>query len=70
MALSASEAITMATLNGAKALGIENITGSIAKNKSADFIAINLNEIETFPLYHPTSQIVYAASRNQVRMCG
>jgi len=31
-----------------------------------DFVAINLDEIETLPLYHPTSQIVYAASRNHV----
>jgi len=64
--LSAPETITMATLNGAKALGIEKITGSLVIGKSADFIAINLDEIETLPLYHPTSQIVYAASRNQV----
>lgn len=65
-ALSAPETITMATLNGAKALGIDNITGSLTAGKSADFIAINLDEIETLPLYHPTSQVVYAASRNQV----
>lgn len=64
--LSAPETITMATLNGAKALGIDGITGSLKVGKSADFIAINLDEIETLPLYHPTSQIVYAASRNQV----
>lgn len=64
--LSAPETITMATLNGAKALGIDKITGSITTGKSADFVAINFDEIETLPLYHPTSQIVYAASRNQV----
>lgn len=65
-ALSASETITMATLHGAKALGIDNITGTLTAGKSADFIAINLDEIETQPLYQPTSQIVYAASRQQV----
>lgn len=65
-ALSALESLTMATLNGAKALGIDRITGSITKDKSADFIAIDLNAIETLPLYHPSSQIVYAAARNQV----
>ena len=64
--LSAHEALTMATLNGAKALGIDNITGSLSVGKDADFIAINLDEIETQPLYHPSSQVVYAASRNQV----
>ncbi|HEU5281694.1 MAG TPA: TRZ/ATZ family hydrolase, partial [Gammaproteobacteria bacterium] len=34
--------------------------------KSADITAIDLGEIETQPLYHPVSQIVYAASRHQV----
>lgn len=64
--LSASETITMATLHGAKALGLDQITGSLTPGKAADFIAINLDEIETLPHYHPTSQIVYAASRHQV----
>ncbi len=65
-ALSAADAIQLATLNGAKALGIDHITGSLAPGKAADFAVINLDEIETLPLYHPTSQIVYAASRHQV----
>ncbi len=62
----ALDTIYMATINGAKALGLENITGSLKKGKSADFIAINLDDIETRPLYHADSQVVYAASRNQV----
>ena len=65
-ALSAETVLQMATINGAKALGIDHLTGSLKVGKSADFIAINLAEIETQPLYHPISQIVYAASRNQV----
>jgi 5-methylthioadenosine/S-adenosylhomocysteine deaminase len=65
-ALSAYDTIKLATLNGAKALGIDHLTGSLKAGKSADFIAINLDEIETLPLYHPTSQVVYAASRNQI----
>lgn len=64
--LSAQEAITLATLNGAKALGIEQVTGSLKAGKSADFIAVKLDEIETQPLYHPESHLVYAASRQQV----
>ena len=59
-------ALKMATINGAKALGIDKITGSLSKTKSADFIAINLDEIETLPLYHPESQIIYAAGKHQV----
>lgn len=64
--LSAPEILTKATLHGAKALGIDNITGSLSIGKSADFVAINLDAIETLPIYHPVSQIVYSASRNQV----
>ena len=65
-ALAAEKALHLATLHGAKALGIEKITGSLTVGKSADFIAIDLEQIETQPLYHPASQIVYAASRQQV----
>jgi 5-methylthioadenosine/S-adenosylhomocysteine deaminase len=64
--LKASEALQMATLNGAKALGIDKVTGSLKTGKSADFIAIKLDELETLPVYYPESQIVYAASRSQV----
>ncbi len=64
--LSAETALHMATLNGAKALGVEQKIGSLKIGKAADFTAVNLEEIETLPLYHPISQIVYAASRQQV----
>ncbi len=64
--LTASQAISLATINGAKALGIDHITGSLTTGKAADFIAIHLDEIETLPVYHPTSQIVYSGSRHQV----
>jgi 5-methylthioadenosine/S-adenosylhomocysteine deaminase len=56
----------MATINGAKALGIDHLTGSLVPGKSADFIAIDFNEVETQPLYNPVSQIVYATPRHQV----
>jgi 5-methylthioadenosine/S-adenosylhomocysteine deaminase len=64
--LPAPDVLTMATLHGAKALGIDAITGSLTIGKAADFIAINLEAIETLPIYHPVSQIVYSASRSQV----
>ena len=66
VALPAEYVLKMATLHGAKALGLDQVTGSLTKGKAADFIAINLEQIETQPLYHPISQIVYAASRQQV----
>jgi 5-methylthioadenosine/S-adenosylhomocysteine deaminase len=62
----AMTALRMATINGAKALGLEHETGSLTIGKSADVIAIDLDHIETQPLYCPVSQIVYAASRQQV----
>lgn len=64
--LSAEKILKMATINGAKALGIDHITGSLKQGKSADFAAINLDELESLPLYHPLSQIIYAVSRYQV----
>ncbi|MBU2710351.1 TRZ/ATZ family hydrolase [Zooshikella harenae] len=65
-ALSAHEALAMATINGAKTLGIDDITGSLEVNKAADVTAINLDELENLPMYHPVSQIVYTASSRQV----
>ena len=56
----------MATINGARALGIDHITGSLEVGKAADIAAIDLAQLETQPLYNPVSQIVYAASRDQV----
>lgn len=64
--LPAYQALQMATINGAKALGIDHITGSLTQGKAADVIAINLDSIETQPLYDPISHIVYSANRNQV----
>jgi 5-methylthioadenosine/S-adenosylhomocysteine deaminase len=65
-ALPAHQVLEMATINGAKALGLDHITGSLTKGKAADVIAIDLNTIESQPLYDPVSHLIYAASRNQV----
>lgn len=65
-ALSAAEALRMATLNGAKVMQWENETGSLEIGKSADIIAINLNALNTQPVYNPIAQIVYAAQSTQV----
>jgi 5-methylthioadenosine/S-adenosylhomocysteine deaminase len=65
-ALPASEALRMATLNGARALGLGDDTGSLQTGKWADITAIDLGWLETRPLYDPVSQIVYAAGREQV----
>lgn len=65
-AVSTWDALEMATLGGAKALGIEDTVGSITPGKAADFITINTHDISLLPIYHPTSQIVYSAQPEQV----
>ena len=65
-ALPAARALRMATLNGAKALGIDAVTGSITPGKAADLTAVTLGSPETQPVYHPISQLVYAAGREHV----
>lgn len=65
-ALPATQALAMATLAGAKALGIDETVGSLRPGKWADITAIQLDSIETQPLFNPISDLVYAASRHQV----
>ena len=62
----AAAAIRMATLNGARALGIADKVGSVKVGKQADLIAINFAELETAPAFDPISHVVYAAGREQV----
>ena len=65
-AVPAAQALRMATLNGARALGLEEETGSLLPGKAADITAVNLGGIETQPLYHPISHLVYAGGRHHV----
>jgi len=65
-AIPAMTALRMATINGAKALGLDDEIGSLSIGKTADVIAIDLSQLETQPLFCPISQIVYAANRQQV----
>ena len=65
-ALPATRALRMATLSGARALGLEDETGSLLPGKAADIAAVRLDNIESQPLYHPVSQLVYAAGRHLV----
>ncbi|MFI3119594.1 MAG: TRZ/ATZ family hydrolase, partial [Methylococcaceae bacterium] len=60
-AVPAMTALTMATLNGAKALGIDHETGSLRVGKAADVVAINLDTLEAQPIYDPISHLVYVA---------
>ncbi len=65
-ALPAHVALRMATLNAAKALGLEQKVGSVETGKCADLCAVNLASIELSPCYDPASQLVYAAGRENV----
>ena len=64
--LTSFQAIKMATINGAKALGLDSLIGSIEKNKKADLIAINLDSILAKPIYNPLSTLVYSSSRSDI----
>lgn len=65
-ALPAADALRMATLNGAKALGIDKITGSLEIGKAADMVAVNLDAVGLQPVFNPLSQLVYSHCGQQV----
>ncbi len=65
-ALPAHRVLRMATLNGARALGLEREIGSLEPGKWADITAVDLGTLEAEPVYNPISQLVYATSRQQV----
>ncbi len=65
-ALPAHQALRMATLNGARALGLDDRIGSLEIGKQADIVAVDLGGANTQPCYDVISQLVYAASRAEV----
>jgi 5-methylthioadenosine/S-adenosylhomocysteine deaminase len=60
--MDAQTVVRMATIEGAKALGMEKITGSLEAGKKADIIVIGLDKPHLTPLYNEYSHLVYAAS--------
>ena len=65
-AISAHQVLEMATINGAKALGLEAIIGSIEIGKLADLCAVKMSDIIMQPCFDPVSHLVYVAGREQV----
>ena len=65
-AVSADQVLAMATINGARALGLADEIGSVEAGKWADLCCIDLAQPATSPVYDPVAQLVYAASRSQV----
>ena len=62
----ADEALRAATLGGARAMGLDHLIGSIEPGKQADLACIDLGQLETQPLHHVVSQLIYATGRHQV----
>ncbi|MGQ9748622.1 amidohydrolase family protein [Desulfosoma sp.] len=64
---SAREVLLMATRQGACALGLGGVTGSLEVGKRADLVAVDINQAHLTPLYDPVSHLVYAARSSDVR---
>lgn len=64
--LDAAAALRAATLGGARAMGFDHLIGSIQPGKQADLACVDLSALETQPLHHVVSQLVYATGRHQV----
>jgi 5-methylthioadenosine/S-adenosylhomocysteine deaminase len=65
-ALPAARALEMATLAGARALGLEQEIGSLVAGKQADIVAVDLAHPGSQPCYDPLSDLVYSVGREQV----
>jgi 5-methylthioadenosine/S-adenosylhomocysteine deaminase len=65
-ALDAASTLRMATLGGARAMGMGDLVGSIEAGKQADLACVDLDPLETQPMYHAVSHLVYATGRHQV----
>jgi 5-methylthioadenosine/S-adenosylhomocysteine deaminase len=65
--MDAKTVIQMATINGAKAIGLGDETGSIEKGKQADIIIIDTDSPHLIPMYNPVSHVVYSATGSDVR---
>ena len=65
-AFPAKEIVKMATIEGAKALGLEQITGSLEAGKQADLVLIETCSANMFPVYDPYSALVYSANASNV----
>ena len=66
-ALDAHRALRMATLNGARALGLDEQTGSLELGKQADLVAFDLSGLSQFFFYDPASPVIYTSNRSCVR---
>lgn len=66
-AFPAEAIVKLATIEGAKVLGMEDEIGSIVAGKQADFILIETDSVNMFPIFDPYSALVYSANASNVR---
>lgn len=66
-ALSARQIVEMATMRGARALGMERLIGSLERGKRADLITVSLREPHAVPMYDVYSHLVYALKASDVQ---
>jgi cytosine/adenosine deaminase-related metal-dependent hydrolase len=64
----AEQVLEMATINGAKALGLDKDIGSLEVGKKADFVAIDMCRVNLQPYYSPVSAVVYSATGGDVNL--
>lgn len=62
----AAQALSLATINGAKALGLGHDIGSLSVGKYADFVALDLDSFELMPLFNVLSQLAYACASHRI----
>jgi 5-methylthioadenosine/S-adenosylhomocysteine deaminase len=65
-AMDAASTLHAATMGGARALGLAERIGSLEPGKQADLVCVAMDRLETQPMYHAVSQLVYATGRHQV----
>lgn len=65
-AIPALQALQIATINGAKALGMDDKIGSLEAGKYADIVAVDMQTINAIPLYSPLSHLTYSTNSSQV----
>jgi 5-methylthioadenosine/S-adenosylhomocysteine deaminase len=64
--MDADTVLKMATIRGARALGLDAVIGSLEKGKKADLIIVDTNKPHLTPMYNPVSHLVYAAKGSDV----
>ena len=64
--LDAATVLRMATIDGARALGLDDRIGSLEPGKQADVIVLDTHRPHLVPMFHPVSQLVYAARGSDV----